>query len=136
MIQILEGLQPKQKVAIEEIGFDSLLQLRCTKIDHGLCFWLVNNLNPYSYTLEVYNTYIKFLEMDVEFILGLKEKGLIIDMNTNISNENDLCGKYYDKKGRLPLVILENQIREDINGSNDFKVRFVLFVLVHNETFC
>ena len=74
--------------------------------------------------------------MDVEFILGLKEKGLIIDMNTNISNENDLCGKYYDKKGCLPLVILENQIMEDINGSNDFKVRFVLFVLVHNETFC
>ncbi|KAL6335436.1 hypothetical protein AAG906_029679 [Vitis piasezkii] len=31
--------------------------------------------------------------------------------------------------GRLPLVMLENQIREDKEGGNDFKVRFVLFVL-------
>ena len=37
--------------------------------------------------------------------------------------------KYYDKNGRLPLVMLENQIMEDKEGGNDFKVRFVLFVL-------
>ena len=37
--------------------------------------------------------------------------------------------KYYDNNGRLPLVMLENQIMEDKEGGNDFKVRFVLFVL-------
>ena len=37
--------------------------------------------------------------------------------------------KYHDKKGRLPFVMLENQIREDKEGGNVFKVRFVLFVL-------
>ena len=37
--------------------------------------------------------------------------------------------KYYDKNGRLPLVMLENQIMEDKEGGNNFKVRFVLFVL-------
>ena len=67
--------------------------------------------------------------MDVEFILGLKAKGLRIDMNKNINNKNDLCDKYCDKNGRLPLVMLENQIRENINVDNDFKVFFVLFVL-------
>ena len=50
-------------------------------------------------------------------------------MNKNINNKNDLWGQYCDKKGRLPLVMLENQIRENIDGGNDFKVRFVLFVL-------
>ena len=30
-----------------------------------------------------------------------------------------------DKKGRLPLVMLENQIREDKEGGNNFKVHFV-----------
>ena len=37
--------------------------------------------------------------------------------------------KYCDKKGRFSLVMLENQIREDKEGGNDFKVRFVLFML-------
>ena len=67
--------------------------------------------------------------MDVEFILGLKAKGLRIDMNKNINNKNDLSDKYCDKNGRLPLVMLENQIRENIDVDNDFKVLFVLFVL-------
>ena len=37
--------------------------------------------------------------------------------------------KYCDKNGQFPLVMLENQIREDKEGGNDFKVSFVLFVL-------
>ena len=37
--------------------------------------------------------------------------------------------KCCDKKGQLPLVMLENQIREDKECGNDFKVHFVLFVL-------
>ena len=35
----------------------------------------------------------------------------------------------YDKKGQLLLVMLENQIIEDIEDENNFKVHFVLFVL-------
>lgn len=50
-------------------------------------------------------------------------------MNKDISNKNDLCNKYCDKNKRLPLLMLENQITEDIDGGNDFEVRFVLFVL-------
>ena len=37
--------------------------------------------------------------------------------------------KYCNKKGQLSLVMLENQIREDKEGGNNFKVHFVLFVL-------
>ena len=37
---------------------------------------------------------------DVEFIMGLRAKGLKIDMNKDVSNKNDLCKKKYcDKKG-------------------------------------
>ena len=79
--------------------------------------------------LEVYNTCIKLSSFDVEFIMGLRARGLKIGMNKYVSHNNDLCKKYCDKKGRLPLVMLENQIREDKEGGNDFKVHFVLFVL-------
>ena len=79
--------------------------------------------------LELYNTCIKLSSIDVEFIMGLKAKGLKIDMNKDVSHKNDLCKKYCDKKGRSSLVMLENLIREDKEGGNDFKVCFVLFVL-------
>eukprot|EP00261_Vitis_vinifera_P032593 XP_019073836.1 PREDICTED: uncharacterized protein LOC104878272 [Vitis vinifera] len=79
--------------------------------------------------LELYNTCIKLSSVDVEFIMGLRARGLKIGMNKDVSHNNDLCKKYCDKNGRLPLVMLENQIREDKEGGNDFKVRFVLFVL-------
>ena len=129
MIRVIEELEPKQKVVIEEIGFGSLLQLRCRKIDHGLCFWLINSFNPNTYMLELYNTCIQLSSIDVEFIKRLRTRWLKIDMNKDVSNKNDLCKKYCDKKGQLSLVMLENQIREDKEGRNDFKVCFVLFVL-------
>ena len=43
--------------------------------------------------LEVYNTCIKLSPFDVEFIMGLRAKGLKIDMNKDVSNKNDLCKK-------------------------------------------
>ena len=33
--------------------------------------------------------------------MGLRAKGLKIDIKKYVSNKNDLCKKYCDKKGRL-----------------------------------
>ena len=56
VIRVIEELELKQKTAIEEIGFGSLLQFRYRKIDHGLCLWLINSFNPNTYMLQLYNT--------------------------------------------------------------------------------
>ena len=93
VIRVIEELEPKQNTAIQEIGFGSLLQLQCRKIDHELCFWLINSFNLNTYMLEVYNTCIKLSSIDVEFIMGLRAKGLKIDINKDVSNKNDLCKK-------------------------------------------
>ena len=111
MIRVIEELEPKQKTTIKEVGFGNLLQIQCRKIDHGLCLWLIDSFNLNTYMLELYNTCIKLSSIDVEFIMGLRVK------------------KYCDKKRRLPLVMLENEIKEDKESRNDFKVHFVLFVL-------
>ena len=58
--------------------------------------------------LKVYNTCIKLSPIDVKFIIGLKAKGLKIDMNKYISNKNDLCNKYYNKK----MIVVINYIRK------------------------
>ena len=93
VIRVIKVLEPKQRAIIEEIGFGSLLQLRCRKIDHGLCLWLINSFNPNTYMLELYNTCIKLSSTDVEFIVGLRARGLKIGMNKDVSHKNDLCKK-------------------------------------------
>ena len=112
MLRVIEELQPKQKTTIKEVGFGNLLQIQCRKIDHGLCLWLINSFNQNIHMLELYNTCIKLFSIDVEFIMGLRTRGLKIDVNKDVSNKNYLCKKYCDKKGQLPLVVLENQIKE------------------------
>ena len=52
VIRVIEELEPKQNTAIQEIGFGSLLQLQCRKIDHGLCLWLINSFNLNTYMLD------------------------------------------------------------------------------------
>ena len=54
--------------------------------------------------LKVYNTCIKLSPIDVKFLIGLKAKGL----KTDISNKNDLCNKYYNKK----MIVVINYIRK------------------------
>lgn len=122
VFRILEGLQPKQKAAIEEIGFCSLLQLWCIKIDHALCFLLVNNFNSYSYTLEVYNTLYKIVFNGHRIYFRFEGKMIENWYEQRYCNKNNLCNKYCDKNGWLPLVILGNQIKEDIDNGNDIKV--------------
>ena len=113
MIRVIEELEPKQKTTIKEVGFGNLLQIQCRKIDHGLCLWLIDSFNLNTYMLELYNTCIKLSSIDVEFIMGLRVK------------------KYCDKKGRLPLVMLENEIKYSLQKKlplepHPFEVNIVL----------
>ena len=67
--------------------------------------------------------------MDVELILGLKAKGVEVDIERCTSKRNDLYNMYCDGKGKLSLLMLENQIRKDRGCVNEFKICFVLFVV-------
>ena len=101
-------MELKQKATIKEIWFGSHLHLQCIKIDHGLRLWWVNSFNPNTYMLEVYNTSIKLFPIDIELIKWLRARGLKIDMNKYVSNKNDLCEKYSDKK----RAIVINDVRK------------------------
>ena len=56
--KVFQHLQPNQKTTIQEIGFGGILGLRCTKLDHSLSHWLVENFDTLSCTLSEHNTSI------------------------------------------------------------------------------
>ena len=125
--KVLQHLQPNQKVTIQEIGFGGILGLWCTKLDNSLCHSLVEN--TLLCTLSVHNTSIKLSPMDVELILGLKAKGVEVDIERCTNKQIDLYNMYCDGKGKLSLLMLENQIWQEKDYGDEFKIRFVLFVL-------
>ena len=45
--KIVNGDSEKENV-VQEIGFGRLLNLRCTKLCHSLCEWLISNYDPLS----------------------------------------------------------------------------------------
>ena len=61
-----------------------------------------------TYMLELCTTCIKLSSIDVELIMGLRARWLKIDMNKDVSNKNDLCKKYCDKK----RVIVISHVRK------------------------
>ena len=113
MYKVLQHLQPNQKTTIQEIGFGGILRLWCTKFDHSLCLWLVENFGTLSCTLSVDNTSIKLSPIDVELILGLKAKEVEVDIDSCTSKRIDLYNMYCDGKGKLSLLMLENPIWQE-----------------------
>ena len=84
--------------------------MQCTKFDHSLCHWLVENFDTLSCTLSVHNTSIKLSPIDIELILGLKAKEVKVDIDSCTSKWIDLFNMYCDGKGKLSLLMLENPI--------------------------
>lgn len=75
-VDCLEGFTDKQKADIHEIGFGSLLKLRCVNLRRNIC---LNLLNRVDYT--VYQTNFgskknfRITASNIEAILGVVDKG-------------------------------------------------------------
>ena len=67
--------------------------------------------------------------MNVELILSLKAKRVEVDIERCTSKWIDLYNMYCDGKGKLPLLMLENQIRQEKDCGDEFK-KFVLYYLL------
>ena len=73
---------------------------------------------------------------DLTLTWNIKEIKLKLqqELSNNLSNQctskwNDLYNMYCDGKGKLPLLMLENQIRQEKECGDEFKIRFALFFL-------
>ena len=78
----------------------------------------------------MHNTSIKLSPIDIELILGLKTKGVEVDIEKCTSKRIDLYNMYCDGKGKLSLLMLENQIWQEKDYGDEFKIHFILFFWV------
>ncbi|XP_028111023.1 uncharacterized protein LOC114309486 [Camellia sinensis] len=128
--ELIQLLQPLQKEAIKSIGFGGLLELKCTRLPRQLCEWLVGCFDHTSQCLFVHGKRIIITPFDVSHILGLPCEGSIINVNGDHTDIEELSNKYGVKKcGYISLSSLRNELSNMKVDGDDFKRRFVLYIL-------
>ncbi|XP_010278748.1 PREDICTED: uncharacterized protein LOC104612845 isoform X3 [Nelumbo nucifera] len=136
-LSVLKKLTVEQKVAVENVGFGSLLGIRCETLRRGLCQWLLERFDPARCCLHIDGKRIYITVRDVELVMGLPSSGhkvvtsgpdgAIAEMRRYYSAAPDDGGNSSISTG-ISLGLLEKQL-ETQEAGDEFKRSFALFAL-------
>lgn len=130
-VDCIEGFTNKQKSDVHEIGFGSLLKLRCVNLKRSICVNLLKMVDHMRYQINFglkKNFWIT--ASNIEAILGVADKGkpVVIKGNTeDLTELKSICGQ--DAKWEIPVELLERQIASSKEGGEHFKRDLLLFAL-------
>ncbi|KAH9614108.1 hypothetical protein KSS87_021520 [Heliosperma pusillum] len=137
LVELINGLSKEQKEAVREIGFGGLLQLKVTKLPHGILPWI---LKAFDYTCNMFKlkkTEFIITKDDVHDIFLLPRGGNQVVL-AQTGNTVSVTDNRLKKEWRLRFDLQNNsdpitvkRVFETLRGSNDsgdeFKKLFVLF---------
>ena len=112
-----------------EIGLGGLLSLKIHSVKRGLCWWLLEQFDPNTCLLNVFNKSIKFCPEDVGYILGLHCGGDDLETNGSTSRIADVANKIFEGKVLLSTIDIEKKIKKMQEDSQQFRRYFVLYIL-------
>ncbi|XP_015583002.2 uncharacterized protein LOC8268630 [Ricinus communis] len=128
LFNVLQRLTPEQKDAVKDLGFGSLLGLRCRTLRRSLCLWLLQRFNTTGRSLEICGDRIPLSPKDVEFVMGLAASGKDV---VNSGPDNlilDLRRNYNATNRGISVSLLEERLKAPEAGE-EFKRSFVLYAL-------
>ncbi|KAH9687490.1 hypothetical protein KPL70_014792 [Citrus sinensis] len=111
------------------LGFESLLHIKCGRLKRDLCSWLVQNFDPFTSCIFLHGKSISLSPRDFEYIIGIKDGGVDIDVDLGIDDIDKLRNEYCDDSGYIKLKTLESKLVNQREVNDDFKRSFVLFAL-------
>ncbi|XP_074302425.1 uncharacterized protein LOC141633985 [Silene latifolia] len=132
----IKRLSPKQREAVNEIGFGCLLELEITQICGNLGMWLVRNINPYSLELTLApNSSFRITEVDVYLALKLSCGPKYVEEAKDRGNDEVVQDSILKWKRRwgvskgVTAPVTTKMPNEILNHGHDddFKVDFVIY---------
>lgn len=128
IVVIVRKFSEEQCTAVKAIGLGGILDLSCTKLNHEICQWLVNNFDPDSQSLTVHGRTFVMTESHVGKCLGISEQGKIVLMNSPQAYPklSKLLGvtKGFVQISGLVVYLLSEKVADE-----DFKRKFALYIL-------
>ncbi|CAA0843104.1 Unknown protein [Striga hermonthica] len=128
LLNVLQRLTPDQKDAVKNMGFGSILNLRCRTLRRSLCLWLLDKFNTVRRSLEICGERIPLTPRDVELVMGLASSGKDVVNSGSDELIADLRKKYNATNRGISVRLLEERLAAPEAGE-DFKRSFLLYVL-------
>lgn len=125
---MLQRLTPEQKDAVKNMGFGSILGLRCRTLRRGLCLWLLERFNTSQCSLNICGEDVPLSPHDVELVMGLAANGKDVVNSGPDKAIADLRRLYNATNRGISIHLLEEKLANPEAGEN-FKRAFVLYTL-------
>ena len=129
ILETVSKLTPEQLEAIKSIGFGSLTHLRCTRVNHILCEWLVKNFDHAECSLTAHGRKVIVTPLDVEKIIDISAHGAEASIQGLANAIAKMSEKYGFKDGLLNLKTLREDVQSMEKVGDEFKVKFALLAL-------
>ncbi|XVF81996.1 hypothetical protein PTKIN_Ptkin16aG0007600 [Pterospermum kingtungense] len=128
LLNVVQRLTSEQKDAVKDMGFGSLLSLRCRTLRRSLCLWLLERFNTARRSLEICGERIHLSPKDVEHVMGLAAYGKDVVNSGPDDLIADLRNSYNATNRGISVRLLEERLAAPEAGE-DFKRSFILYAL-------
>ncbi|CAL5415524.1 unnamed protein product [Camellia sinensis] len=129
IVKIIRRLSMEQRDAVTSSGLGGLLNLRCTKLDHDLCEWLVQKFDPKTCSLNVHGRRLLLTELDVHKLLGIPAKGKTIELKKSSQAFPKLFEELGVVQGPIKLNALREYLTKTEGAGEEFMRIFALYML-------
>ncbi|KAH7851793.1 hypothetical protein Vadar_016547 [Vaccinium darrowii] len=129
IVKIIRRLSLDQIAAVNEIGLGGLLALKCTKLDHDLSQWLVQNFDPESSSMNVHGEQLFLTQVEVHHVLGIQCEGKEAELKGSSEGFSDLRKTLKVGEGSICLKGLKESLMKIESVGDDFKMKFALYML-------
>ena len=103
IVDIANRCNEAQKQTVIDIGLGGLLGLKCTRIDHNLCQWVVQNFDPDTCSLTVHGRNLRLTCEEVHVLLGIRAEGDDMQFTGSIDAYTNIYEEVGAIKGVIPL---------------------------------
>ncbi|KAH7851181.1 hypothetical protein Vadar_008304 [Vaccinium darrowii] len=130
IVKIIRRLSLDQIAAVNEIGLGGLLALKCTKLDHDLSQWLVQNFDLESSSMNVHGEQLFLTQVEVHHVLGIQCEGKEVELKGSSEGFSDLRKTLKVGEGSICLKGLKQSLMKIESAGDDFKMKFALYMNV------
>ncbi|XP_052297230.1 uncharacterized protein LOC112498237 [Citrus sinensis] len=126
---IVSSLSIEQQDAMREIGFGSLLGLKCGRLRQDLCRLLVKQCNVDKRSITVHGMEYKLTPKTFTSVMGVGDGGTPIVLGGEDSEITYLRAKYCSGKKGIPIGSLDDKLKTNSCADEDLCILFSLFVI-------
>ena len=119
----------EQQEAVTELGFGSLLELRCGRLRQELCRLLVKQCNVDRWTITLQAVEYNLSPDTFAACMGVADGGSSIEMCGEDSEITELREKYCTSKRGIPIAYVIERLRTITTADDDFCILFCLFAI-------